>query len=235
MADSCGAGPLANNLLDSLTAGVDFEIGEGNIPSNLTNADLTTGVVGGTGTFDVVMMSLSAHLGKEYDKGRITGELYTKAYIELTAAALQSSVQFLLGKNQSFWQSVLLYRQAATAAAEYGLTKMKIASEDANYCNLLIQKEVLKEQVEVQRAQTLDTRSDGITPVTGSVGKQKELYGQQIISYKRDSELKATKIFTDAWITMYTVQDGVPVPDNFTNASLNPILESIKINNEIGN
>lgn len=42
------------------------------------------------------------------------------------------------------------------------------------------QTNLLKEQKEVQRSQTLDNRSDALTPISGLVGRQKELVAEQI-------------------------------------------------------
>jgi len=85
----------------------------------------------------------------------------------------------------------------------------------------------------VQRAQTLDTRSDGVTDVEGVLGKQKDLYTQQITSYRRDAETKVAKLFTDAWITMKTIDEGLSPPTGFTNASLDEILGVLKVNNDL--
>ena len=336
MPDSCGADLLANSLLPSLLGGKEFPIPQVNLSgeqfqvppldgdlyaniSPLTNEDLTTRVVGGTGTFDALMDSVNAHLKVEYEKNRLSGQEYTKAYIAATGAALGGAIQYLLGRDQAYWNAVTAQQQARlievqvvkarveietakvllaaaqyqalTAEAEYGLTKMKIATEDAAYClavaqkkqveaqtihveaqtdqteaqtaqvlyntaqilpvqrqgltldnatkeytntNLLpIQRVMLQEQVEVQRAQTLDTRTDGAT-IEGSVGKQKDLYDQQIISYQRDAEVKAAKLFSDAWITTKTLLDTTAPPGNFTNSSLNDVLAALKSNNGLG-
>ncbi len=88
------------------------------------------------------------------------------------------------------------------------------------------------EQREAQRAQTVDTRTDG-TPILGLLGKQKDLYTQQITSYKRDAEIKAARPFIDAWITMKTIDEGVNPPTAFANASLDQILETLKTNNDL--
>lgn len=290
---SCGADTTANTLLTSLLAGKSFDLPDvdlsddmfqipddgGNLYDNvdkLTNEDLTTRVVDGSGVFDALMSGLSAHLKKEYEQNRITGEQYTKAYTASVGGALQTAASFLLGRDQAYWQAVLAQMQARTAEiqavtariqhevakaqlatariqamnaeAEFGLTKMKIATEDQQYCLLKmqteqgeytlndimpIQKTLLEEQVEVQRAQTMDTRTDGTTPITGSVGKQKDLYTQQITSYQRDAEVKAAKLFTDAWITQKTIDEGLLAPGAFRNDSVNVILRNIKANNNI--
>lgn len=225
----------------------------------ISNESLTTREVGGSGTFDALMESAHNHLKAEFKANRITGGEYTKAYIAMMESCMSNAVQFLLGRDQAYWaaamaqiqavtarvqlatskaQFVLTKIQALSAKSEYALTKMKIATESETYCAALFnvsqmlpqQLKLLTEQTEAQRAQTLDTRSDGAT-VTGSVGKQKELYSQQITSYQRDAEVKASKLFTDAWITQKTIDEGLNPPNGFTNASIDTILTKLKSNN----
>lgn len=227
--------------------------------TKVTNESLTTREVGGSGTFDALMESAHNHLKAEFKANRITGGEYTKAYIAMMESCMSNAVQFLLGRDQAYWaaalaqiqavtarvtlatskaQFVLAKIQALSAKSEYALTKLKIATESETYCAALFnadqmlpqQLKLLTEQTEAQRAQTLDTRSDGAT-VTGSVGKQKELYSQQITSYQRDAEVKASKLFTDAWITQKTIDEGLNPPNGFTNASIDTILTKLKSNN----
>ena len=320
---SCGAEAEGNSLFQTLTAGVSFEIPQidvtgpsfqipGGMDSELykevtriANSELTTTTLDGTGTFDVLMRGFKAHLKEEYNQSRITGAEYTKAYTALVESAMAQGVQFLLGKDASFWQAMSAQIQAITAKlqletarvrhttaqlealnqeATFALTKMRLANENMQYCigkfnheqmlpaqktgqdianrtavynldmimplqkvglehsnsialfNLQTmlpqQYELLVEQTEVQRAQTLDARSDGIT-VVGAVGKQKDLYSQQIKSYQRDSELKAAKLFADAWTVQKTVDEGFVAPANFQNPSLDSVLGHIKTNNNL--
>jgi hypothetical protein len=288
MADSCGADIQANALVTTLLQGKSFNIppvdltlpqfqipdlDNGVITNPLTISDLTTKSIDGTGSFDVIMSSVYAHLKGEFEKQRITGQEYTKAYIELTTASLSGAIQFLLGRDQAYWQAILVRNQAMLAAAqivktrveletakvmlnvsriqalnteaEYALIKMRVATEDANYCGVLrdneiktynltvmlpTQKTLLDEQIEVQRGQTLNNRRDGVV-IVGSIGKQKDLYTQQITSYQRDGEVKAAKMFVDAWITQKTIDEGLLPPSGFTNVSLDTILSKLKINN----
>lgn len=227
--------------------------------TKITNESLTTREVGGSGTFDALMESAHNHLKAEFKANRITGGEYTKAYIAMMESCMSNAVQFLLGRDQAYWaaamaqiqavtarvqlatskaQFVLAKIQALSAKSEYALTKMKIATESETYCAALFnaaqmlpqQLKLIIEQTEAQRAQTLDTRTDG-TVVKGSVGKQKELYSQQITSYQRDAEVKASKLFTDAWITQKTIDEGLNPPNGFTNASIDTILTKLKSNN----
>jgi len=321
-----GSDLVSNALIESLLDGIDFTVPVIDmsgplyeLPSGTTSlvyqqlekiplSEVTTGTVDGTGVFDVLMRTVSAHVRAEYSSGRITGSEYSKVYINSIQAALGAGIQFVVQRDGALWQAITA--QAAVIAAkvsleatkieylntqmrarnlqaEYALTKIKLSNEDAAYgvskynletmlpeqLNALLeqikltkeqievqraqtvnnrtdgtivagimgkQKEVFteqinltKEQIEVQRAQTLNTRTDGIT-IVGSVGKQKELYTQQITSYQRDAEVKAAKMFTDAWITMKSIDEGLLPPANFENTSLNAILADIKLNNNIG-
>ena len=128
---SCGADTTANTLLTSLLAGKSFNLPDVDLSDNrfqipddddslydnvekLTNEDLTTRVVDGSGVFDALMSGLSAHLKKEYEQNRITGEQYTKAYTASLGGALQTAASFLLGRDQAYWQAVLAQMQART-------------------------------------------------------------------------------------------------------------------------
>lgn len=275
----CGAETEANTLITSLLVGedvtlppIDYDSDIFKIPDDilagvkekatrLTIADLTTGEVGGSGAFDALMRGFKAHLQVEFDKGRITGAEYTKAYIALTESAMAQGVQFLINRDQAYWQAVtaqlaaLTSRmtfetvkmqlsqakfEALTAKGNYALTKLKLASESMAYCtakygleNMLpAQLKLVQEQTEAQRAQTLGTRTDGVA-VAGVLGKQVQLYTQQITSYQRDAEMKAAKLFTDAWVVMKGIDEGLEPPTNFANDSLNAILARIKTNNGI--
>jgi hypothetical protein len=171
--------------------------------------------------------------------------------VNAQAAMVTARVQNEIAK----YNAVTARLGAETAKANLALSKVKLGTEDAQYGtakyqleNVLpqqvalsksqmdvaaVQKALILEQTEVQRSQTLDARSDGQT-VSGTVGAQKKLYAQQIISYQRDSEVKAGKIFSDAWITMRTSDDGLAAPAGFTNDSINQVLSALKANNGLG-
>ena len=97
-----------------------------------------------------------------------------------------------------------------------------------------VQKLNLQEQAEAQRGQTMDTRSNGITPIAGSIGKQNALYAQQIVSYQKDSQLKAGKIFSDIWTVQKTVDESPDVPDAFGYETINDVMQTIITSNGLG-
>lgn len=256
---------LAKQILTNITEGIDFTIPNVNInDSNFTIPpelvqewlqaipklsldDLTTKEVNGSGAFDVMMTSVKKHLEDEWNQGRITGAEYVKAYIELTQAAMQTSLQYLLGKDQAYWNAIqaqigaitaninsvtakvqlaIAQGQAHTTKSQYALTTLQLATEDAKFA-------VTQEQQEQVRAQTLDTRRDGET-VVGVIGKQKDLYAQQIDSYKKDAELKAAKVFSDAWSVQKSLDDGITPPASFQEAQIETVLQTIKKSNNLG-
>lgn len=274
---SYGGDTVAKVLMESLLEGVDFEIPDIDLDGDefkfpydenselykpvhrLTNEDLTTRKIGGDGAFDALMAGFTTHLKNEYEKSRISGGEYTKAYVALTTGAMANAVQFLLGRDTAFWQAQQAQIGAITARvqfetaklqylaqkmetqnamATYARTKLGLATEDVQFAtakynleNILpAQKTLIQEQTEAQRGQTLDTRSDG-SPVAGSVGAQKDLYIQQIDSYKRDAEVKAAKIFADSWTVQRTTQEDHVPPPSFSNDSIDSVLEVIKQNN----
>lgn len=317
----CGAEIEANALHTALTKGEVFVIptfdlssADFNLPApgplnapvrRLTNDDLTTGTIDGTGTFDVMMRSMNSHLEVEFKKNRLVGSEYSKAYIALTDAAMEKSIQFLLGQEQAYWAAMVAQQQAlltqvqivtarvqlqiakvqlaslqleaAMHRANYALLKMKLSTESVQYCiaqytlanmlpaqraqilaqttmtevqtsNLRIEGQIqtfnlekmlpqqlllLVEQTHTQHAQTSNTFGGG-GDIGGTLGAQRRLYDQQIVSYQRDAEVKATKIFTDAWVTQKTLDEDLPPPVQYSNASLEELLVNIKLKNEIG-
>lgn len=392
MADTTdkNAGSVGQDLFVSLTDDAEFLLPDINLgdadyqfPSKddnplyagiteLSNGDLTTGIVGGTGTFDALMASVGAHLKVEFEKNRITGKDYTDAYVQVMANALNTATQFLLGKDQAYWQAILAQSQARraeieavtarvqldiakaqlaasryeafNAKAQYALTKMQIANADAQYnllnkqietavvdkdikvyqlgtalpletqvtqmqlvklttekdieaynlsqmmplqkaaltaqntqiaaqttllgtqnnnvqadtaqkqfqtsyllpaqtdkvnaeaaaqeytnANLLPQqKNLLVEQTESARADTLTTRLSDGSLITGTKGKQRDLYEEQVTSYKRDAEAKVARIFADMWITRKTLDEGLTPPTSMADANYNSVLDGLR-------
>ena len=153
--------------------------------------------------------------------------------LNATQLTTQNAGLLITNNTASFNLDNLLPLQQTKMEKEIDGTDIANLSAQYSLDNLLpAQLSMLLEQVEAQRAQTLDDRTDA-TPITGLLGKQKALYSQQIVSYMRDAEVKAAKLFTDAWITMKTIDEGLLPPTNFDNASLDEILGVLKTNNAL--
>lgn len=228
------AAKQSTDLIAALTTGVDFTVpnldlsdpqydisGGINNPMykdviHLTNEDVTTRQVGGAGAFDAFMDALKAHLRAEYDSGRITGAEYTKAYIAQTQLAMANAVQFVLGKDQVFWNGIQAQLAAITARVNLGIAKVQYAklildahTAKAQYALTAIQVgtqdnqiAVLREQIESAAAQTQGTRTDG-TAIGGLLGKQIEQLDAQIRLSDEQIEVQHAQVST-------TKTDGSP-------------------------
>lgn len=175
------------------------------IPNEIEIDDLTQGIVGGTGVFDKLMSSASSHIQEELDAGRITNREYSEIYTAALNQSMAIGVQFLLGKQKTYFQDLLL-----------------------------------QQQLETERAKTQDTLSDGVTPVTGIIGKdkevkeaQKELYEEQTRSFEKEIQLKAAKFWTDYNTLAKSLDEGVSAPTNFSLANIDNILDTIKTKNNL--
>lgn len=419
---------LAQQLFDSLVADaptpptVDFSDAKFTFEPDETSElyqdadpisleELTVVDLSGSGVFDKLMAAMDLHIQREFRGNRITGDQYAKVYTEVMSGVLDSSVQFLLAKDQAHWAAVTAQMQARIAeiqatkalieleeakiltqkavfdmknsGAQYSLTKMQLATENQKHFLLQAQTDgevyrvrhlmpaelaiqqyqrmqvlpstvainqvqadrvlpaeasikeyinrelqpierataaynvqvslpiktaveefqrdnmlpvqlgqeqhklqfqlpaatgLIKEQWEAQRAQTLNTRTDGLTAVAGligkqresleadinmkqfqidfvlpiqldlvkeqreaersktlntrtdgatvvgSVGKQKDLYDQQIDSFIKDARFKTAKMYLDNWITQKTLDENIIPPTELTAANAGTIL-----------
>lgn len=92
---------------------------------------------------------------------------------------------------------------------------------------LPVQLDLVKEQREAERSKTLNTRTDGQT-VVGSVGKQKDLYTQQIDSFIKDAKYKTAKMYLDNWITQKTLDENITPATELTAANAGTVLAGFR-------
>lgn len=74
------------------------------------------------------------------------------------------------------------------------------------------------QKVKTEQAQISDT-VDGI-PVTGLMGKQKQVYAAQIKGFKDDAFNKAAKIAVDVWNVQRSTDEAITPPSAFTNDAI---------------
>lgn len=156
-------------------------------------------------------------------------------YAQAKMQALTGSIEYKVAEyshtNMQPVQLAVLQKQSTAATLQNEGLELDNAIKDFNASSIQPQQLLLlTEQTETARAQTMDTRSDGTTPVTGSLGKQRELYSQQITSYQRKSELDIAKLWSDAWTVQKTIDEGLTAPTNFTNASVDAVLSKLRVN-----
>jgi len=93
----------------------------------LTNASLTQGssvtntnnVITGSGVFDDLMESVTAHLEAQFQLGRITGTDFATVYLGAIQSALQASVSYAIGQEKTNAEVALLTQKQTT---EFGQT-----------------------------------------------------------------------------------------------------------------
>lgn len=185
---------------------------------SITNNDLTTASIEGTGVFDVLMRATAAQLDGEFAKNRIKGTEYATVYLGAMTQVLQTAAQFLLTKQKADLEAELLTKQIALVEqqrlnaitentvlvaqecklrAEYDLTMASILRTNEEIA-LLTQKTA----TERGQTQALGVDADSV------LGRQKSLYLAQSDGFKRDAEQKATKIMVDSWNVRRTTDEG---------------------------
>lgn len=198
----------------------------------ITNEDLTTKVVDGTGIFDELMTAANAHLDSQFKNERITGTQYAEVYLGQLQAVLANAVQFLIERDKTYLNNLLINAQIDLANKQVELAEKQIEQADK-------QLELLEKQIELQQAQSdlarqkikteiaqISDTVDGVA-VGGVIGAQVALYKQQRESFLRDAEQKSLKILADTWITRKTIDDGVEVPVNFDTDALNAFTQKV--------
>lgn len=186
--------------------------------TTISNADLTTQTVNGTGVFDVLMKAAAAHLEAEFSKNRIKGTEYSEVYLGAMTQVLQTAAQFLLTKQKASLEAELLTKQialveqqrlnAVTENTVLVAQECKLRAEyDLTMANILRTNEeiaLLTQKTATERGQTqaLGVDADSV------LGRQKALYVAQSDGFKRDAEQKAAKVLVDSWNVRRTTDEG---------------------------
>lgn len=187
-----------------------------------------------TGAFDRIAKAVKELIADEHERGRITGANYANTVTALLETSLSNATQFLLQKDISFWQSQKGLYEAWQTRAQVELVKNQIVlaqmqqlNQQIEFANGKMQMMVLKENY----CTAIANRDITIPKQAEMTDSQIALYKQQIISYQRDAEVKAARLFTDAWITMKTIDEGLTPPNGFTNQRVDDVLLKIREEN----
>ena len=145
--------------------------------------NITTGTIDGTGTFDVLMQTVFLHLQREYASGRITGDMYAKAYIEIMNNTLAQATQYVVAAFQ------------ATANDDLVAAQIRKINKDI---------ELVTEQIELidyqgvsEQAKYLDVVNGQV--IAGTIGKQKDVYTAQTKGFKDSALQSVAKTMIDTW------------------------------------
>ena len=191
----------------------------------ISNEDLTTKVVNGTGIFDELMTAAHAHLDQEWGKQRITGTQYAEVYLGQMTAVLQQSVAFLVQRDAIYLNNLLTQAQIDKANKELALLDKQIELIEAQSASQEANNTLIAQKVKTEKAQIQDTVDGEV--VVGVTGAQTALYKQQKEGFIRDAEQKALKIISDTWITRKTVDDGTPLPTGFDTGAVDAFTRKV--------
>ena len=151
--------------------------------ATLDVSNVTTGTIDGTGTFDVLMQTVFLHLQREYASGRITGDMYAKAYIEIMNNTLAQATQYVVAAFQ------------ATANDDLVAAQIRKINKDI---------ELVTEQIELigyqgisEQAKYLDVVNGQV--IAGTIGKQKDVYTAQTKGFKDSALQSVAKTMIDTW------------------------------------
>ena len=160
--------------------------------ATLDVSNVTTGTIDGTGTFDVLMQTVFLHLQREYASGRITGDMYAKAYIEIMNNTLAQATQYVVAAFQ------------ATANDELVAAQIQKINKDI---------ELVTEQIELlgyqgisEQAKYLDVVDGQV--IAGTIGKQKEVYAAQTKGFKDSALQSLAKTMIDTWSVRRSTDEG---------------------------
>ena len=189
--------------------------------ANVKKVEDDNGAITGTGIFDVLMNTATKHLQVQFDSGKINGELYANAYIQVYQVTLQTAKDIWLQKSTSEAQLALLNKQADLLSAQIitegtqrnhlskqiDLLDKQIISEDAKKNHLNKQTDLLSEQITLEgiKGNNLNKQTDLLDKQINSEDAKRDLYRRQIEGFDEDYKQKILKIMMDSWAVGFSV------------------------------
>ena len=168
--------------------------------ANVKKVEDDNGAITGTGIFDVLMNTATKHLQVQFDSGKINGELYANAYIQVYQVTLQTAKDIWLQKGISEAQLALLSKQA-------DLLSEQIISEGTKRNHLSKQIDLLNEQITLEdiKGNHLNKQTDLLDKQINSEDAKRDLYRRQIEGFDEDYKQKILKIMMDSWAVGFSV------------------------------
>ena len=181
---------------------------------NVKKVEDDNGAITGTGIFDVLMNTATKHLQVQFDSGKINGELYANAYIQVYQVTLQTAKDIWLQKSISEAQLALLREQIITEDAkrdnlnkQTDLLSAQIITEGTQRSHLSKQIDLLSEQITLEgiKRNNLSKQTDLLDKQINSEDAKRDLYRRQIEGFDEDYKQKILKIMMDSWAVGFSV------------------------------
>ena len=161
------------------------------IPNSEVSADyniseLTSGKLGGNGTFDIIMGALNAHIDHQFKLGRIRGTDYANTYIQAMQMALQQASSYAIAKAKLPLELQQLEAQNHKIATDIAVMTKQGALYDAQTLQTMAQTGQTKQQTDLIKEQTRKEvyETDFVLP------KQLQQTDAQIAQLTKDTQLK---------------------------------------------
>ena len=193
--------------------------------ANVKKVEDDNGAITGTGIFDVLMNTATKHLQVRFDSGKISGELYANAYIQVYQVTLQTAKDIWLQKGISEAQLDLLREQITTEGVKRNHLSKQADLLSAQIITEGTQRDHLSKQIDLLNAQVITEGIKGnhLSKQVDLLGKQvdsedakKDLYRRQIEGFDDDYKQKILRIMMDSWAVGFSVSkdsfqaNGIP-------------------------
>lgn len=145
-----------------------------------------------TGSFDLIITVLGSHLQAERQAGRITGQEYTNAYVQMMTAALQQSFSFELQKAQAQYQADLIAAQVVQTNAETGRINAATQLLGEQITNAELEGAQITAQTSLIASQKLSTDQERLNLIEN--GKQTLAQTELLKSQKLIADIEKDKV-----------------------------------------
>lgn len=166
----------------------------------ITNEDLTTKVVDGTGIFDELMTAANAHLTYQWEQDRITGSSYAEVYLGQLTAVLGQAVLFLTERDRTYLNNLLVQSQIKLADAQVALAAQDLLNKQQELLNAQKQMELMEQQIQLAKKQVELADKELLVK-----DKEMQLLDKQIAVQEVTADLTRQKIKTE----MAQISDSV--------------------------
>lgn len=165
--------------------------------TSLTNLDLTNPVTK-DGTFDLLVKSSLELLEQQFIQQAISKTEIATVVPAIINAAMQNAVAFLLGRDQAYFNNLLLLKQIELADAK----------------------------IETEYAQTHDYDKNG-NEITGLIGSQIKVSKAQEYAIHRDLEIKFANIYINSYTVRKGIDEATKTPSSIDTGNTDTVFKTV--------
>ena len=181
---------------------------------NVKKVEGDNGAITGTGIFDVLMNTATKHLQVQFDSGKINGELYANAYIQVYQVTLQTALQAWLQKGVAEADIALKLAEIPikekeldlkTAQIQLTLAELPLKGKDLALKEEQINLAKAELSLKGKQLETMTAQLALLSKQTDSEDAKRDLYRRQIEGFDEDYKQKILKIMMDSWAVGFSV------------------------------